>query len=541
VVISGSILTEIRVVACDRLRAAGWSNVRILANTLLAAVTLLGVLGSGCRRTSGPSWPQDGSLTVGIETAPLHFDPRVGSDVASGRLAEVLLDGLVEKDTAANFVPALALRWEVLDEGLRWRFHLRPGVRFHDGRPFSAADVAWTFNTILDGRVATTKRGALTALASVVEAGPLVVDFRLHQPFGSLLAELGSGLAIVPQGMTPEEMNRHPIGTGAFRFLERTADTVTLVPFADAWQGVPRLTRLVLKEVPEATVRALELRKGSVQMLINDLPPDTLPAFREDPAYRVVESPSASFAYLGFKMDDPVLRDLRVRRAIALAIDRPLLVRTLWRGLGMVTETIFPPGLWARHDGLPPIPYDPPAAIALLEEAGYPDPDGSGPLPRLRLTYKCSTNETYLLQAQVVQSMLAKVGIAIEVRSHEFATFYEDIRKGNFQIFSLVRTNAVDPNLYRLILHSSNFPPTGQNRGRYHNAEFDLLIDQAGQLADPAQRRPLYLRAQEIVAQELPYFILFGKANAAVMAAGVADYRNYPSGEFTALREVTWR
>lgn len=515
-------------------------NLRILANPLFAFATAA-LLAVGCQRAAGPTWPRDRSLTVGIETAPLHFDPRVGSDVASGRLSEVMLDGLVEKDTAANFVPALALRWEVLDEGMRWRFHLRPDVRFHDGRPFTAADVAWTFNTILDGTVATSKRGAITALESVVAVAPLLVDFRLRQPFGSLLAELGSGLAIVPNGMTPEQMNRQPIGTGAFRFLERSADTVTLVPFAEAWQGQPRISRLVLKEVPEATVRALELRKGSVQMVINDLPPDTLPAFRADPQYRVIESPSASFAYLGFKMDDPLLRDLRVRRAIALGVDRPLLVRTLWRGLGTVTETIFPPGLWARHDRLPAIPYDPEAAIRLLEEAGHHDPDGAGPLPRLRLTYKCSTSETYLLQAQAIQAMLAKIGIALEVRSNEFATFYEDIRKGNFQIFSLVRTNAVDPNLYRLILHSANFPPVGQNRGRYQNAEFDRLIDQAGRLADLSLRRPLYLRAQEIVAADLPYLILFGKANAAVMAAGLVEYRNYPSGEFTALREVAWQ
>lgn len=496
---------------------------------------------AGCRRNEGPTWPRDGSVTVGIETAPLHFDPRVGSDVASGRLAEVMLDGLIDKDTAANFVPALALRWEVLDDGLRWRFHLRPDVRFHDGRPFGAADVVWTFGTILDGTVATTKRGALTALESVVEAGPLIVDFRLRQPFGSLLAELGGGFAIVPKGMTPDQMNRHPIGTGSFRFLERSADSVTLVPFPEAWQPPGKVSRLVLKEVPEATVRALELMKGSVQVVINDLPPDALPAFRSDPRYQVVESPGSSFSYLGFKMDDPVLGDVRVRRALQLGIDRPLLVRTLWRGLGTVTETIFPPGLWARHDELPVVPYDPAAARRLLDEAGYPDPDGEGPRPRLRVSLKTSTNESYLLQAQVLQSMLAKIGIALDIRSFEFATFYDDIRKGNFQIFSLVRTNAVDPHLFRLILHSASFPPAGQNRGRFRNLEFDRLIDEAARLSDPALRRPLYLRAQEIMAEELPYLILFGKANAAVLAGELEGYRNYPSGEFNALRSVGWR
>jgi peptide/nickel transport system substrate-binding protein len=340
--------------------------------------------------------------------------------------------------------------------------------------------------------------------------------------------------------MTPEEMNQRPIGTGGFRFAGRSADTVTLEPFAGHWGPVPRLTRLTLREVPDATVRVLELRKGSVQVVINDLPPDAVPVFRADPRYQVPQSPGSSFGYLGFNLEDPILRDRRVRRAIAHGIDRERLVATLWRGLGMVSETIFPLGLWARHDGLTPIPHDPEAARRLLDEAGYPDPDGPGPGARLTLTFKTSTQEISVLQATVIQAMLAEIGIDVEVRSYEFATFYEDVRRGNFQMFTLTRTSAVEPNLYRLILHSASIPPAGQNRGRYRNPEFDRLIEEAARLADPAQRRPLYLRAQEIFAEDLPYVVLLVRHNVAVMPRHLEGYRHYPSGEFTALREVGW-
>jgi peptide/nickel transport system substrate-binding protein len=229
-----------------------------------------------------------------------------------------------------------------------------------------------------------------------------------------------------------------------------------------------------------------------------------------------------------------------VRRAIALAIDRRALVHALWRDLGEVSDTILAPGHWARNDALPPLPYDPGAARALLEEAGYHDPDGDGPEPRLSLTLKVSTLEASVLQATAIQAMLAQAGIRLEVRAYEFASFYEDIRKGNFQMFSLVRTAATEPNLYRLILHSASIPPAGQNRGRYRNAEFDALIDRAATLSDRAERRPLYLRTQEILAEDLPYLVLQIKNNVAVMPRRLGGYRNWSSGEFTALRSLRW-
>lgn len=478
---------------------------------------------------------------VALESPPSHLDPRLGTDQSATRAFDLLLNGLVTKDTRGNLLPDLARSWEILDGGRRYRFHLRPGVRFHDGRTLDADDVVWTFGSLLDGTVLSPKRAALAPLERVVAVDGETVDFLLAEPFGSFLVELTSSLGIVPRGMTPEAMNARPVGTGPFRLMERTPDRLVLAAFASHFRGRPHLDRVILRVVPDATVRALELLKGSVQLVVNDLAPDLLPRFRRHPAYRVVEDPGANYAYLGLNLRDPALADVRVRRALALAIDRQRLVGTLWRGLGTVTDTLLPEGLWAHHDALPPLPHDPAAARRLLDAAGYPDPDGPGPRPRLELTYKTSTSETALLQAQVIQQMAAEVGIALEIRSYEFATFYADVQRGRFQIFSLVRTAVIDPNIYRFILHSANTPPRGQNRGFYANPAFDRAIDRAARLTDPAARRPLYLEAQEILARDLPYISLFTKRNVAVMPAELEGYRNYLGGDLLSLRHVRWR
>jgi peptide/nickel transport system substrate-binding protein len=427
----------------------------------------------------------DNSLTVALESAPIHLDPRVATDQASSRVFELVLDGLVTKDERGDFVPALAESWEALDGGARWRFHLRPGVRFHDGSSFGAEDVVWTFGTLLDGTVTSSKRGAFSYLQRVVAIDPATVDFELDAPFGALLPNLTSYLGIVPEGALPETMNRAPVGTGAFRFVSRTADTVELAAFDGAYRGRPTLDRVVLREIPEATVRVLELRKGSVQLVVNALPPDVVPLFQADPRFTVPTSVGANYVYLGLNLTDPLLGDARVRRALALALDREQLVRTLWRGLGVVTETLLPPGNWARNDDLPATPFDPDAARRLLDEAGHPDPDGDGPEPRLHLTYKTSTDETAVLQAQILQAMWRRIGVDVEIRSYEFATFYADIKRGNFQLFSLTWTGIADPDIYMLVLHSKRAPPAGSNRGRYANPKFDALIEQGARLADP--------------------------------------------------------
>ncbi len=507
---------------------------------LLPCLALVALLWTACAKTPDPQWPEDNLLVIALPNAPVNLDPRLATDASSQRVLELVLHGLMSKDPAGNLIPGLAESWEILEAGRRYRFHLRTGVLFHDGSTLDADDVAWTFRTLIDGTVASPKRAAFDRVERIEVVDPHTIDFHLSEPFGSFLVEFTSSQGIVPEGSTPEEMNRRLIGTGPFRFAGQTPETVTLEAFADCWDGAPRLDRLVLREIPDATVRVLELMKGTVQLVINDLPPDLVPRFREHEAYRVVEAPGAVYAYLGLNLRDPILEDVRVRRALAHAIDRQKLVDSLWRGLGLVTETILPPGLYYRHEELEPYDYDPARARELLDQAGWPDPDGDGPEPRFTLAYKTSTNEAYVLQAQVIQQMMHDVGVELEINSQEFATFYEDVRRGNFQIFSLLRFGATDPNIYDMILHSENVPPAGQNRGFYENEAFDRLVERAARMTEPEERLPLYLRIQEILRDDLPYVSLYTRVNVAVMPSILKGYVNYPNGELYGLKNVYW-
>ena len=494
-----------------------------------------------CGPPPAPELPTDNSLTVALESAPIQFDPRMATDQASSKVFEVSMNGLVTKDDTGRFVPDLAERWEILDGGTRWRFHLRRDVRFHDGKPFGAADVVWTYGGLIDGSLASAKRGAYAAVESVLAVDDATVDFVTPKPFGAMLGNLTAYVAVVPVGRTPEQMNREPIGTGPFRVVARTPDSVTFEAFDGFFRGRPALDRVVLREVPEATVRVLELRKGTVQLVVNALPPDVVPVLERDERFRVERKIGSGYVYLGLNLEDPKLADVRVRRALALSLDREKLVRTLWRGLGEPTETLLPPGSWARHDELAPIPHDPAAARELLDRAGFPDPDGeSGPEPRLTLTYKTSTDETSVLQAQVLQAMAAEAGIALEIRSLEFATLFSDVQRGIFQLFSLTRVGVDDPDIYSLVFHSRNVPPKGANRGRYRNPELDRLLDLGASFALPEQRRPVYLAVQEIVARDLPYISLFTRVNVAVMPRELAGFRHFPSGELLGLRDLRW-
>ena len=475
---------------------------------------------------------------MALESAPIHLDPRIASDQASSKVFELAMNGLVTKDETGGFVPDLARSWEFLDGGKRWRFHLRDDVRFHDGGAFDSGDVVFTYRGFLDGSIVSPKKGAFAALERVEAVDAKTVDFVMKEPNGTMLGNLTSYVAVVPEGRTPEEQNREPIGTGAFRVVGRTSDSVTFAAFDGHYRGRPKLDRIVLREIPDATVRVLELRKGTVQLVLNAMAPDVVDLFERDPRFQVVKKVGSNYVYLGVNCDDPILADVRVRRALLLALDRERLVRTLWRGLGQVTETLLPPGHWARDDSLAPVPRDLGEAERLLDEAGYTRKNGG---TRLTLTYKTSTDETAVLQAQVLQAMAAEAGIALEIRSHEFATFFSDIQRGIFQLFSLTRTGIDDPDIYALTLHSRNIPPKGANRGRYRNSEFDRAVDEGARRVVPAERRPYYLEAQRILARDLPYLSLLTRTNVAVMPAGLDGFRHYPSGELLGLRFVEWR
>jgi peptide/nickel transport system substrate-binding protein len=241
-------------------------------------------------------------------------------------------------------------------------------------------------------------------------------------------------------------------------------------------------------------------------------------------------------------MRDPVLKDKRLRHAIGYAINRDAIVTYLRRGLARPAVGLVPPQAWAYEPNVRTFPYDPGRAKALLDEAGYRDPDGDGPQPRLRLSLKISTNEEARLQSTVIQQDLRRVGIDLDLRSYEFATFYADVLKGDFQIFSLqwVGGALADPDILRRVFHSTQVPPAGFNRGYYSNPAVDRLIDEASAALSEDTRRDKYSRAQQLIAEDAPYIPIWNRVNAIVAQPGFSGLHLPLTGDFQSLRDVRW-
>lgn len=482
--------------------------------------------------------PPPGLLTLAIDVGPGSLDPRLGSDESSRRIQQLLFNGLVRFDGHGDPQGDLASSWDN-PEPLLYVFHLRRGIRFQDGRPFSSDDVRYTVESILNDEVPSFLKGDLAVIRSVETPDPSTVRFRLKQPFAPFVSNLSLG--ILPRGLGGETGSR-PVGTGPFRLLRYRKDQdLQFEAFDGYFEGAPGVRRLRLKIVPEATSRQQELLKGSVDLVVNDLTPDQVEVLKRERGLRVLSSPSNSYNYLGFNLEDPILKDVRVRQAVACAIDRDRMIQVLLNGLARPSTGLLPPDHWAYEGKVATYSHDPARAAALLDAAGFRDPDGPGPKARFRLTYKTTTAQLAREQASVFQEQLRVVGIEMEIRSFEWGTFYDDIKAGRFQVFSLQWTQILDPDVYRLRFGSAFFPPAGFNRVRYRNPEVDRLLEEGARGSSREERHRIYSRVQQILSEEVPYVSLWHKANVAVMGERVQGFVLTPAGDFSVLARVALR
>jgi peptide/nickel transport system substrate-binding protein len=254
----------------------------------------------------------------------------------------------------------------------------------------------------------------------------------------------------------------------------------------------------------------------------------------------VSRAPGLDFSYIGINMQDPVLRDKRVRHAIGYAIDRTAIVKYLRRDLATPAYGLVPPVGWAFERDVFTFTHDPAKSRQLLDEAGYRDPDGDGPLPRLQLSLKIGVSEEVRLQATAIQQDLARVGIALDVRSYEQATLFSDLVKGNFQLSNpqWVGGAVLDPDILRRVFHSSQVPPAGFNRGRYMNPEVDRLLDLATAAIDEATRKRYYGDAQKVIAEDAPYIPIWNRVNAIIAQPSLTGLHLNPISDFLALKDV---
>lgn len=482
-------------------------------------VLALIVLGSACTD------PASDAFRFGLSSAPANLDPRFATDAASARINRLLYDRLVDFNDAFEPVPSLA-DWEQLSP-TQYRFHLNTDDHsFHDGTVLTAHDVKATYDFILNEDNASPHRASLTVIDRIAARDETSLDFFLHRPEPLFPGYLVIGIVPAHLIAANHPLHEHPIGSGPFSFLARPDETrLHLLRIRDQ-------RRFEFTTVPDPTVRTLKLMAGEIDMLQNDLPPELVDYLENDRMLKVQRRSGTNFSYLGFNLEDAVTRQALVRQAIAHAINRREIIQYVLDNGARPAQSLLPPEHWAGARDLDPIAYDPEKARALLHQAGY-----SLDHP-VRIVYKTSSDPFRIRLATILQHQLQRVGIAVDLRSYDWGTFYGDIKAGRFQMYSLAWVGIHTPDIFDYVFHSRSIPPNGANRGRFRSMQADAFIDRAQAAPDLETKQQWYVQLQHHLADALPYVPLWYEDHIFIARREIEGFAMARDGNYDGLMQV---
>ncbi|HEX6141173.1 MAG TPA: ABC transporter substrate-binding protein [Geminicoccaceae bacterium] len=463
-----------------------------------------------------------GTAVIAIDADPGHFNPGITTGANVHVVADSMFNGLVGLDEDLSPVPDLATRWEVSDDSREYTFHLAPNVRWHDGEPFTADDVKFTFENVLFEHHSRTKAGLGDVVAEIATPDERTVVFRMKEPYGPLLQRLDVTEApILPKhvfetGGDPagHPANLAPVGTGPFRLASYEAgDTVTLERNPDYFKdGLPHLERLIFRVIPDETTQVLALQQGEVDY-VNRVPLADVERLEEADGIALLESSTGAgggncIMTVSFNLEREVVQPLEVRQAIADAIDRQRVVDQVLFGWGAVAEAPISSAIaWAHWPpSLESYEHDPAKAEELLDAAGRAA-DGNG----ARFTIDMVHFPTFNKYAEVMKQDLAGVGIDLVSRPLDRAATVEAIfAQRDFDTNLISYCNGTDPDIgvKRMYVSSNIGPVPFSNAAAYRNEKVDELFDAAGRTSEREARSQAYHEVQEILGRELPYWWL---------------------------------
>ena len=481
-------------------------------------------------------------LVIVRPTDSISLDANVESTAPGAWVYGNIIEPLIALAPDGSLEPRLATSWEFIDD-TRLRFKLREGVTFHDGTPFNAEAVKFTWDRALFADPPGRWKGLAGPIEAVEVVDDYTVDIVTSVPYGPLLLTstmiytgVVSPTAVEKFG---EEYGRNPVGTGPFKFVEwRTNDRIVLEANEDYWRGRPALDRVVFRVVPEDGARMLALQAGEADMVLNP-PPADVAALEGNPDFKVAEADSVQVFYFGFNLEKPPVDDLRVRQAVAHALDIPLIVESILEGGATVATSVISPSVlgYADMNLQERYPYNPERAIELLEEAGY-TMGSDGIMMKdgepLVLEILPATGR-YLKDrevAEVIQEFLRQVGIVAELDTFEWATTFplsqEDPLQYHAVTFAwLTTTTDADYTLYSNF-RSDELPPVSWNKYRYSNPQVDEWLAQARSSLDTDQRVELYGQVQEQLAVDLPSIPIYNTNELAALSAEVQNFTVHP-------------
>jgi len=475
-----------------------------------------------------------GTLTIGVDQEVVGLDPNIVTAFSSFRRIDLLYNKLVKYDENLNIVPDLAISWKIPDN-LTYIFYLRKGIKFHNGRELTAEDVKYTLERILDPKTGSPGRSYIEPISSIEIVDKYTVKIKLSTPLASLLSGLASNnCAIVPKEEIEKygNLQRNVVGTGPFKLAEWVPDNyMRLVRNPDYFEkGLPYLDEVIFRVIPEQTSLLAGLKSGALDMAtIND--GSVILQAKKDSNLVVMQKPGINVRTYGFNTTRKPFDDIRVRQAIALAIDRDEIVSTAEFGMALPSGPI-PASVkrWAKSVKL--LPLSRPnikKAKELLAQAGYPD----------GFSFKIVCSPTYeggISVAQVIQNQLKKIGLKPELEVLEWGIYIDRWRKRDFDSMVELRGGDPDPDrfLYR-ILHSKG----AVNNFLFKDEEVDKLLEEGRKLTKYEERKPIYDKLQVLISEKAPVIFLYVPYETQILRPYVKGFKQVGNGALYYLTN-TW-
>jgi len=439
---------------------------------------------------------------------------------------EAIYDTLITYDENLNIVPRLAKSWEISEDGMSIIFHLRENVFFHDGTPFNADAVVFNINRLLDPKTRVPLRTYIAFVESAKALDEYTVEIKFKYPHAPALHRFTAPVNAMVSPAAVEkygpDFGRHPVGTGAFKFVEWVRDDYVLLrKNENYWGEGPYVDELMIKVVPDDEARVLMLEAGEADVVVR-VPPIDVPRLKARGDIHVAIVPSTRVIYIGMNTQHPILKDVRVRQALNYAVNKQAIVEVLLQGYAGILDSPLTPQYFA-YKSIGQYSYDPELAKKLLQEAGYPT--------GFKVTL-FTPRGRYLMDfriAEAVQAYLARVGITAEIKTMEWATYISTVLKpleeNPLELFLLGWGPWIldpDQQLYPLF-HSSQWPPTGFAAAFYKNDRVDELLLIGTSIPDPEVRRQAYEEAQELIWKDAPWIFLHYEQQIVAMRSNIKD------------------
>lgn len=518
---------------------------------LVYAALVMTMLGASCDSKRTPrDAGRSGTLVVGLLSDPKTLNPLAATSVESRQIVELLFLKLMEEQSDfSSFRPMLAASWEFGPDSLDVTFRLRDDVVWADGAPVTAEDVRFTWELQTDTLVAWPSRSVKERIEGVEVIDEHTVKFRFSQRHLYQLMDANDGvvlpehlLAGIPRNeLRVSDFGRYPVGNGPFRLARWESGQYVELERNPLYheKGLPRLDRVVFRIVPDMVNLVTQLKAGEIDCL-ESLPLDAVRDIRANhPEIEVYTYPSRHQVFIAWNLQQPRLSSREVRRALAMAIDRDEMIRSLWGGMAEPSESPMHPILWAHDPGIDPVRFDPGLSRRLLAENGWQDTDGDSVLEKNGEPFEIRilTNQGNQLRSDIatmVQEYLRRVGVRVLPRQLEWSTFVEHLTQGDFDgcVFGWKTGTRAD---LTELWHSGSIPPNGYNIARYENAGVDSLIDAAKSAMTREVAGPLWRRVQAIIYEDQPALFIAVPYEVVGLRRGYCDVAPNALGFFAGL------